>query len=855
LQSSLNFLWFLVLVLVLLCVVVVVFCLPPIVTTRLSQLRYFWQDRNCIMRVCDAEFLYSFEFIGNPGRLVITPLTDRCYITLTQALRLIMGGAPAGPAGTGKTETTKDLGRGLAVPVYVFNCSSQMNIYTLGDIFKGLCQTGGWGCFDEFNRIALEVLSVVSAQVMTILQALKAKQTRFDFMSENIRIFNTVGMFITMNPGYAGRTELPESLKALFRPCAMVVPDFTMICENMLLSEGFLLARIMAKKMVTLYRLGGDLLSKQAHYDWGLRAFKSVLRIAGGLKRADPTFSEDMVMLRALRDFNLPKIVDEDKVIFVRIINDLFPGIDLPPKVDPAFNEWVKKCAIILRLQPEETFVRKVANLKELLGIRHSVFTIGPAGAGKSEVFRTLLDVYNAIEKNANPTGPKTALLETINPKAVTSNELFGYKTAEWHDGVLSVVMRDMARNNPPYTPNQKVKWVVLDGDIDPEWIESLNTVMDDNKVLTLVSNERIPLTPAMRMMFEISNLKYATPATVSRAGILFISERDIGWKPFVDTWIQCRGEVGDKEKDKEKVILNNLFNKYVKNQEHVESYRKLGSGFKYITPISEVQMVQTICRMMEALTEEIAASRTSESTAAQEKESYELAMVFACIWAYGGSLYVEKGIGGNQREIFSNMWRSTFNTVKFEPGLVFDFYPDFKQNKFLPWTNKLPKYVPGGEEQLLVSNIYVPTVDTFRLTHMINLFAKNRRPVLFVGNAGTGKTTIVREYLRNLSMDSWLTATINFNSFTDSGILQNTMEQYVSVFECFFRHEHCVSGVEREIDSSLRRQGRGDDSTVSLMDFELGHVCTCVCALSPPPADTLTSVRAARLVLHRASG
>jgi len=746
----------------------------------LSQLRYFWQDRNCIMRVCDAEFLYSFEFIGNPGRLVITPLTDRCYITLTQALRLIMGGAPAGPAGTGKTETTKDLGRGLAVPVYVFNCSSQMNIYTLGDIFKGLCQTGGWGCFDEFNRIALEVLSVVSAQVMTILQALKAKQTRFDFMSENIRIFNTVGMFITMNPGYAGRTELPESLKALFRPCAMVVPDFTMICENMLLSEGFLLARIMAKKMVTLYRLGGDLLSKQAHYDWGLRAFKSVLRIAGGLKRADPTFSEDMVMLRALRDFNLPKIVDEDKVIFVRIINDLFPGIDLPPKVDPAFNEWVKKCAIILRLQPEETFVRKVANLKELLGIRHSVFTIGPAGAGKSEVFRTLLDVYNAIEKSANPSGPKTALLETINPKAVTSNELFGYKTAEWHDGVLSVVMRDMARNNPPYTPNQKVKWVVLDGDIDPEWIESLNTVMDDNKVLTLVSNERIPLTPAMRMMFEISNLKYATPATVSRAGILFISERDIGWKPFVDTWIQCRGEVGDKEKDKEKVILNNLFNKYVKNQEHVESYRKLGSGFKYITPISEVQMVQTICRMMEALTEEIAASRTSESTAAQEKESYELAMVFACIWAYGGSLYVEKGIGGNQREIFSNMWRSTFNTVKFEPGLVFDFYPDFKQNKFVPWTNKLPKYVPGGEEQLLVSNIYVPTVDTFRLTHLINLFAKNRRPVLLVGNAGTGKTTIIREYLRNLSMDSWLTATINFNSFTDSGILQNTMEQYI---------------------------------------------------------------------------
>ncbi len=195
---------------------------------------------------------------------------------------------------------------------------------------------------------------------------------------------------------------------------------------------------------MTLYRLGSDLLSKQAHYDWGLRAFKAVLRIAGGLKRADPSFSEDMVMLRALRDFNLPKIVDEDKSIFVRIINDLFPGIDLPPRVDPKFNEWVKKCTKEIKLQPEEMFVKKVANLKELLGIRHSVFCIGPAGCGKSEVFKVLINVYNAIENAGSDSKVRTAVFETMNPKAVNSDELFGYKTAEWHDGVLSVVMRDM---------------------------------------------------------------------------------------------------------------------------------------------------------------------------------------------------------------------------------------------------------------------------------------------------------------------------------------------------------------------------------------------------------------------------
>ena len=102
----------------------------------------------------------------------------------------------------------------------------------------------------------------------------------------------------------------------------------------------------------------------------------------------------------------------------------------------------------------------------------------------------------------------------------------------------MSAIVKAQCKEQGKYKSSHVHKWLILDGDIDPEWIESCNTVMDDNKVLTLVSNDRFALTPSMRFVFEISNLRNATPATVSRAGVLFINDVDIGWKPYYDSWL-----------------------------------------------------------------------------------------------------------------------------------------------------------------------------------------------------------------------------------------------------------------------------------------------------------------------------
>nr|XP_023509281.1 dynein heavy chain 9, axonemal isoform X3 [Equus caballus] len=716
----------------------------------LSQLRHRWDDeaKHCFANICDAQFLYSYEYLGNTPRLVITPLTDRCYITLTQSLHLTMSGAPAGPAGTGKTETTKDLGRALGIMVYVFNCSEQMDYKSCGNIYKGLAQTGAWGCFDEFNRISVEVLSVVAVQVKSIQDAIRDKKQRFSFLGEEISLNPSVGIFITMNPGYAGRTELPENLKALFRPCAMVVPDFELICEIMLVAEGFIEARLLARKFITLYQLCKELLSKQDHYDWGLRAIKSVLVVAGSLKRGDPDRPEDQVLMRSLRDFNIPKIVTDDMPVFMGLIGDLFPTLDVPRRRDPNFEALVRKAVVDLKLQAEDNFVLKVVQLEELLAVRHSVFVVGNAGTGKSQVLRSLHKTYQVMKRRP--------VWTDLNPKAVTNDELFGIinpATREWKDGLFSSIMRELAN-----ITHDGPKWILLDGDIDPMWIESLNTVMDDNKVLTLSSNERIPLNPTMRLLFEISHLRTATPATVSRAGILYINPADLGWNPPVSSWIDRR------EIQTERANLTILFDKYLPT-----CLDTLRTRFKKIIPIPEQSMVQTLCYLLECLL-------TKEDIPADcPKETYELYFVFAAIWAFGGAM-VQDQLVDYQAE-FSKWWLTEFKTVKFpSQGTVFDYYIDPETKKFEPWSTLIPQF--EFDPELPLQACLVHTSETIRVCYFLERLMERQRPVMLVGTAGTGKSVLVGAKLASLSAEEYLVKNVPFNYYTTSAMLQAVLEK-----------------------------------------------------------------------------
>lgn len=740
-----------------------------------KQLRYYWEEDpnsgrdDCFVRQSNSRFLYGYEYMGAQPRLVITPLTDRIYMTLTGALQLKLGGAPAGPAGTGKTETTKDLAKSLGRQCVVYNCSEGVTYHMMAMFFSGLIQAGAWCCFDEFNRIGIEVLSVIATQLLQIRTALLRSATNMTFEGKELRVRPTVGFFITMNPGYAGRTELPDNLKTLFRPVACMIPDYRMIAEVSLYSEGYENAEVLSNKMTQLYKLSSEQLSKQGHYDFGMRAVKSVLVMAGSLKRENPDIHEDLLLIRAMRDSNIPKFLAHDVPLFQAIVSDLFPGVELPEHDYGEFMQAMEHEMEERGLQKVPAFITKIVQLFETLNVRHGVMLVGPTGGGKT-VCRSVLSKSMSIlreERNsANPIFQRVQVSE-LNPKSITYAELYGaynLLSQEWSDGIVPKLARAATRDE-----SADYKWIVFDGPVDTLWIESMNSVLDDSKLLCLDNAERIKLKNTIRLMFEVEDLAEASPATVSRCGMVYIDPEELGWRPIVRTWLATRAS----EHIPAGLLphLEELFDKHVDSGLHF-----VRRSCKFDVETVDINLVQSLCDLFMSLMvsdamQPLKYSESDMETTKRSQRLINLMFVFSYVWALGGNCNTQT------QDSFDSFCQQQFESFGLPvTGSVFDFCVNLQRAQFEKWEDHVQPF--RYDPELPFFRILVPTVDTVRFSFLIKSLLRVNKPVLINGNTGVGKSAMVVDALSRFSEELQLDySTVQFSAQTSSGRTQEMIE------------------------------------------------------------------------------
>lgn len=391
--------------------------------------------------------------------------------------------------------------------------------------------------------------------------------------------------------------------------------------------------------------------------------------------------------------------------------------------------------------------------------VRHTTMIVGPTGGGKTLILETL--------KNARlPADGTVVKMFVLNAKKQPLNELYGIMdpvTRDWTDGILSKLFRDLNAPLPSGKENE-VRLIVFDGDVDAVWVENMNSVMDDNKLLTLPNGERIRLQPHCALVCETFDLQYASPATISRCGMVWVDPKNLGYSPFYERWVRLRCGDGiqvTEDRQANADLLMTLFKKYVKrcvdyvlsgliDGQQVEKLRQVIS-------IPNLDLVKQLCSSLDAfLLPEM-----------EDNQDIEGVYIFCLVWSMGASLVNES------RDRFDQFIKKLSGESVPADSLYSHFY-NMESHKWEKWKTRVPAY--QQPDPFLFHQIMVPTTDSVLYTHLLETLAP-RKPLLLVGESGTAKTLTIQNYMSKLEADTTSRLVINFSSRTTARNVQTSIE------------------------------------------------------------------------------
>lgn len=352
-----------------------------------------------------------------------------------------------------------------------------------------------------------------------------------------------------------------------------------------------------------------------------------------------------------------------------------------------------------------------------------------------------------------------------LNPKSITAGELYGefnLLTSEWKDGIVPKLVRDCVNAHNDGSENRK--WIIFDGPVDAVWIENMNTVLDDNKTLCLANSERIKLPTTLHMIFEVQDLKAASPATVSRCGMVYMEQVHVGMVSLIRSW----------SKTTLKTLIGittskNVIGSIEAHLPHAVEFMRLECKEKVASTNNHLVM------SMLNLFASVLRAEDDPMLLSQDLDLMITLTVWSLVWSVGANLT------DGSRPHFSLWCRSRFSTVialKYNLLLEdpFGYYIDLTSREVKSWVSLVPPFEFNAS--LPYFDILVPTEETTRYRFVLDKLMKSNHSVLFMAETGVGKSVIINSYLSDqVDEGSVVSYALGYSAQTKPSNLRDILE------------------------------------------------------------------------------
>ena len=546
----------------------------------------------------------------------------------------------------------------------------------------------------------------------------------------------------------------------------MVKPDSTLIAQVMLFSQGLESAHKLSSKVVELFRLCQTKIPSRRHYDFSLRALKTLLISAGSLKRKlleedrfdgrDVAATETDVLVQITCNNILPKLVADDLIIFPEILSEVFPGASVKQMEDEKLKGCVQDICTVKCYVPGEHWIQKILQLEQVLTMRHGVMLVGPSGAGKSSALEVLL---GALEKKDGIKNEKY----TIDPKAIDKRSLYGAldgTTMQWTDGVFTSLLRKILANQKGEA--EKRHFIVFDGDVDPEWAENLNSVLDDNKLLTLPSGERLSIPDNLRILLEVDSLEQATPATVSRCGMVWFSANTVSMRMAANNLLMSLQKeditnINAEIPQGQLSFLDSIMTSLVPNDEESTSLLTesliFASGQNHIMKPTRERFLGSLRALLaKGIAKVIDYDENHPDFPMTGEHLNKFAkhwLMHSLLWSFSGSA------PWSDRQAFSDMLLQNTGLVLPGPASsISDYRVREDDGEHELWSESVPQ-IEIESHKVVSSDVVVTTTDTVRHSDVLEAWLSSRKPLILCGPPG--------KYLQNFSNSMVCCETLNF--------------------------------------------------------------------------------------------